>query len=156
MLKVITLIVSHLLFAAGGFIGGIYTLPILMAGSSPSEAEVSAAKDLAQFTGEFRRDLKDSDFLHWGEGVISIGEEMIALKGKLAPGPDYQLYLSPQFIETEAQFNLLKSQMVRVAPINTFDNFIVNVPDNINPSDYSAVIVWCESFGEFITAASYQ
>jgi len=34
--------------------------------------------------------------------------------GKLVPGPDYKLYLSPEFIETEADFNRLKATMVRV------------------------------------------
>ncbi|MCG8041159.1 MAG: DM13 domain-containing protein, partial [Candidatus Thiodiazotropha endolucinida] len=34
--------------------------------------------------------------------------------------------------------------------------FIVDVPSHINPSDYTSVIVWCESFGQFITSAKYK
>jgi hypothetical protein len=30
------------------------------------------------------------------------------------------------------------------------------VPADVDPSQYSSVIVWCESFGEFITAARYK
>jgi len=76
--------------------------------------------------------------------------------GKLAPGPDYKLYLSPTFVETESDFNRLKNKMVRVGDVKTFDNFVVNVPPSIAPSKYNSVVVWCESFGQFITAAQYQ
>jgi hypothetical protein len=40
--------------------------------------------------------------------------------------------------------------------IKTFDNFILDVPANINPAKFTAVVVWCETFSEFITAATYQ
>ena len=76
--------------------------------------------------------------------------------GKLAPGPDYKLYFSPRFVETEEDFNRLKSEMVRVGDVNTFENFLVPVPESIDPAAYKAVVVWCESFGQFITAAKYQ
>nr|MDJ0905922.1 DM13 domain-containing protein [Woeseiaceae bacterium] len=77
-------------------------------------------------------------------------------EGRLAPGPDYRLYLSPTFVETEADFEALKSSMVDIGPVRTFDNFMVAVPTGIDPADYRAVIVWCESFGQFITAAEYR
>jgi hypothetical protein len=76
--------------------------------------------------------------------------------GKLAPGPDYKLYLSPEFVETEEDFNGLKSEMVRVGDVKTFENFLVPVPESIDPAAYNTVVVWCESFGQFITAAKYQ
>jgi len=76
--------------------------------------------------------------------------------GTLAPGPDYKLYLSPQFIETEAEFNRLKNTMVRVGDVKTFENFVVDVAPGIDPLNFNSVIVWCESLGEFITAAQYQ
>ena len=59
-------------------------------------------------------------------------------------------------METEADFNQLKQQMVQVAPINTFSNFMVQLPDDVDPSRYRAVIIWCEAFGEFITSGTYQ
>ena len=110
----------------------------------------------AEFTGEFVRDLEDSDALHWGEGTLSVGRDLISFEGRLAPGPDYRLYLSPKFVETEADFEALKSQMVQVGRVQTFENFMVTVPGGIDPSDYSAAIVWCEAFGQFITAAEYR
>jgi hypothetical protein len=155
-MKTLLLFVSHLLFAAVGFGAGIYLLPILTAPPAPSAADVKAAASQAEFKGQFRRDLKDSDFLHWGEGAVSVSKTMIALTGKVAPGPDYKLYLSPEFVETEADFMRLKAKMVRVGDVKTFENFIVPVPSNIDPAAFNAVIVWCESFGQFITAAKYQ
>jgi hypothetical protein len=124
----------------------------------------------AQFHGEFRRDLKDSDFLHaargahlkdsdflhWGEGKVSVSRSAIALAGKVAPGPDYKLYLSPEFVETEADFARLKPRMARVGDVRTFENFVVPVPATIDPAAYNTVIVWCESFSQFITAAKYR
>jgi len=45
---------------------------------------------------------------------------------------------------------------VKIGAVKTFDNFILDIPENIDPANYRALIVWCESFGEFITAASYR
>ena len=87
---------------------------------------------------------------------MSIGKTSISLMGRLAPGPDYKLYLANQFVETEADFLPIKSQSVQVSDVKTFENFVVNVPANIDPAQYNTVIVWCETFGEFITAAKYQ
>ena len=85
-----------------------------------------------------------------------MARECEALTGKLAPGPDYKLYLSPEFVETEADFKRLKPQMVRVADVKTFDSFLVDVPPGVDVARYKAVIIWCETFGQFITAARYQ
>lgn len=156
MKKFLTLAVSHLIFAAVGFAAGIYYLPILTAPEAPSSAQMSSAESQAIYTGEFKKDLKGSDFLHWGEGTVSIGKQYISLNGSVAPGPDYKLYLSPDFVETETEFEALKSKMLEVGDVKTFKNFVVELPENVDPAQYSTVVVWCESFGEFITAATYQ
>jgi hypothetical protein len=139
-----------------GFALGVYLLPILTAPVAPSAAQVAAQAGQALYKGEFRRELKDSDFLHWGEGTVSIARDAISLAGRVAPGPDYKLYLSPEFVETEADFIRLKPKMVRVGDVRTFENFIVRVPDGVDVARYNAVIVWCESFSQFITAAKYR
>ena len=154
--RTLLLAASHTAVAAAGFAAGIYALPILIAPAAPSMDEIKAATAQVLFTGQFKRDLKDSDAFHWGEGVVSISPTAISLVGKLAPGPDYKLYLSPEFVETEAAFNRLKKSMVLVGDVKTFENFVVALPSGIEPSKYAAVVVWCESFGQFITAASYQ
>jgi hypothetical protein len=45
--------------------------------------------------------------------------------------------------------------MVRVGDVRTFDNFVVPVPESVDVAQYAAVIVWCETFSQFITAARY-
>lgn len=156
MRKTLALIATHLAMAAAGFIAGIYTLPILMAPAAPEHAAVARVEQAALFQGEFVRDLQDSDFLHWGEGVISLSDTSIALRGRLAPGPAYRLYLSPEFVETEDDFKRLKSRMVVVGNIDTFENFMLPVPASIDLTEYTTAIVWCESFEQFITAAKYR
>ena len=153
---VVLLIATHCAVGALGFGIGIYALPILTAPSAPSEAAIKVVSSEARYTAQFRRDLKDSDALHWGEGSVSVGPEYITLMGRLSPGPDYKLYLSPEFVETEADFNRLKSTMVRVGDVKTFENFVVEVSPDIDPSKFTSVIVWCEAFGEFITSAKYK
>lgn len=149
-------VITHAAALVIGFIAGVYMLPILTAPPPPSTTDVAAQAGGAEFKGEFRRDLEDSDFLHWGEGIVSVTRRSIVLLGRIAPGPDYKLYLSPEFVETEADFLRLKPRMARVGDVKTFDNFIVPVPDSVDPADYTTVIVWCEAFGQFITAARYR
>lgn len=156
MKKLLLLLVSHGLVFGVGFALGIYALPILIAPAAPSAQELAAATDQDAFSGEFRRDLADSDLLHWGEGTVSVGRANITLLGTLAPGPDYKLYLSPEFVETEADFLRLKPRMARVGDVRTFENFVVPVPASIDVAHYDTVIVWCESFSQFITAARYR
>lgn len=155
-MKISFLLVSHVLVLGLGFALGIYTLPILIAPEAPTAAEVTAQAASATFKGQFRRDLKDSDALHWGEGAVTVGAKAVTLMGELAPGPDYKLYLSPEFVETEADFKRLKASMARVGDVKTFKNFVVPVPESVDPARYTTVIVWCESFSQFITAAKYR
>jgi hypothetical protein len=155
-MKKLLLVVSHLIAVAIGFALGIYALPILIAPAAPTQAQVASQAAAARYTGQFRRDLKGSDALHWGEGTVSISAKAVVLAGELAPGPDYKLYFSPEFVETEADFIRLKSSMVRVGDVRTFKNFVVPVPESVDPSRYSTVVVWCETFSQFITAATYK
>lgn len=156
MKKLILLVVTHVAAAVAGFGAGIYLLPILTAPPAPEDSVVQEQAEISEFSGQFRRDLKDSDAVHWGDGTVYVGREAISLDGEIAPGPDYKLYLSPSFVETEADFVRLKNAMVQVGDVKTFKNFIVPVPGYVDPGTFSTVIVWCESFGQFITAAQYR
>lgn len=155
-MRILLLVASHAAALSAGFGLGVYLLPILVAPSAPTTAEVGAQAQGPTFRGQFRRDLEDSDALHWGEGTVSVSARSIGLVGELAPGPDYKLYLSPEFVETEAEFNRLKPSMARVGDIKTFKNFLVSVPESIDPTRYNTVVVWCEAFGQFISAARYR
>lgn len=46
--------------------------------------------------------------------------------------------------------------MVEIVPVETFDSFILTVRDDIDLSQFDTVIVWCESFSQFINSASYR
>jgi len=156
MLRTLLLVASHVLALAAGFALGVYFLPILIAPPAPSATEVMQTGGTGSFKGTFRRDLKDSDAFHWGEGTVVVSARNIGFTGELAPGPDYKLYLSPEFVETEADFKRLKPSMARVGDVKTFQNFLVAVPASIDPARYNTVIVWCERFEQFITAAKYR
>lgn len=156
MKKALLLLVSHALVALAGFAAGIYFLPILIAPPAPEATEVSALAVKARFTAQFRRDLTGSDALHWGEGTVSVGPTAVALMGRLAPGPDYKLYLTPAFVQDEAGFLRIKADSLRVGDVKTFENFIVALPPGVDLTAYNTVVVWCETFGEFISAAQYR
>jgi len=148
--------VTHSAMLAFGFAVGIYALPIMTAPTPPTQADIKTVADNALYHAKFTRELKGSDFLHWGEGNVSISSNHITLQGELAPGPEYRLYLSPAFVETEAEFEQLKSSMKLVGDVKTFDNFMVKVGSDIDLSEFNTLVVWCEAFGEFITSAKYQ
>jgi len=150
------LLVSHGVVGAIGFAAGIYALPILIAPPAPEAAVVEQAAKNSDYVGQFIRERKGSDSLHYGEGEFSISADTVSFAGKLTPGPDYKLYFSPEFVETKEDFERLKSSMVQVADIKTFNNFVVPLPSDIDPAKYSAAIVWCETFGAFITSGNYE
>ena len=68
----------------------------------------------------------------------------------------FPIYLPPTSAETEAHFQRLKPSMLRVGDVKTFENFVVTLPAGVDLTKYAAVVVRCEAFGEFITAAKYQ
>ena len=152
----IVLAATHGVMLAAGFALGIYLLPIITAPPSPDQAVLEESARSALYTAEFRRDLKGSDFLHWGEGTLSVSADRITHRGSLAPGPDYKLYLVPEFVEDEEQFEAVRNSAIRLGDIKTFDGFLVDVPSNVDIEAYTTVLVWCETFGEFISAARYR
>lgn len=156
MLRFVFLSATHLGALAVGFALGVYFLPILTAPPAPDAAALQAEAAGAEYTAEFTRDLAGSDFLHWGEGTVSVSSDMIVHEGKLAPGPDYKVYLVKDFVEDEAGFEAIKSEAVLVGDVKTFEGFLLNVPETVDVAEFSTILVWCESFGEFITAAKYQ
>ena len=156
MKRLILLMVSHGAALAVGIALGIYLLPILTAPKGPDATTLATMAEGAEFTGEFARDRAGSDFLHWGEGTISLSAQSIVHMGRLAPGPDYKLYLTPEFVEDEAGFEAIKSQSRQIGDVKSFDGVIVDVSDDVDLNAYNTVVIWCEAFGEFITSAQYR
>lgn len=141
---------------AAGFIAGVYSLPILTEQPAPDIAVLKQHQSRSQFSATFKPDLKGSDRFHYGDGMVYLTNDAISMQGTLSPGPDYQLYLSRNFIDNEADFLAQKGTMQRVAGVRSFNGFKLVVPQGIDVSDYNTVVIWCESFEEFITAAQYQ
>lgn len=150
------LTLSHLSIGGIGFAVGIYLLPILIAPDAPSKQEIQEKMEDSLFIGQFDRERLGSDRFHWGEGDVYLSRNIIALDGKLAPGPDYKIYLSPHYIETEQAFWEHRQHLRYVSDVKTFDNFMVNVPRGIDISQFNTVVVWCETFGEYITSAQFK
>lgn len=152
----IFLAATHAGMLAAGFALGIYLLPILTAPESLDRAMLAATAENAEYKVSFTRDLAGSDFLHWGEGEVSISSTKIVHMGKMSPGPNYKMYLAPEYVEDEAGFLAIKDQSQVIGDIKTFDGIVLDVPAGVDINAYTTVLVWCEAFKEFITAAKYR
>ena len=156
MTKIIGLTFTHLVALVIGVGIGIYSLPILVAEDGPTQASLVMAKRTAKYEAQFSPQRADSDFLHWGDASVFVGPHWIAWQGHLAPGPRYRLYVSRQFIETEADFQQARGEMVDLGPVSSFGDYVVPVPEELDIEEFSTLVVWCESFSQFITSAQYK
>ena len=142
-------------FMAGLVIGfglGVYYLPILIADAPADQALVVAEAESADRQAMFVRDRGDSDALHWGEGTLFLSKNRVTLDGEVSPGPDYRIYLTPRYVETEKDFLAIKSSSVEIARVKGFKNFSYEIPGGIDASNYQGVLIWCERFGQYITS----
>ena len=154
--KIILLISSYIIVFVLGFGLGIYLLPILTAPKSVNIDKIIKLEKNALYKTVFVRDLKGSDLFHWGEADVSVSKNEIIVNGSIAPGPDYKLYLTKEFAEQEEEFLSIKDNSRYVAEVKTFKNFVITVPEDIDINDYNTIVIWCESFSKFITAAKYK
>lgn len=156
MKKIFLLLATHSFVLIFGFALGIYLLPILTAPDSIEVSKINEFEKKSLYQTEFIRDLRGSDPWHWGEAKVTISNKKITVNGSIAPGPDYKLYLLNSFVEHEDEFLPIKEDAQYVAEVKSFENFVVDVPSDINISEFNTVVIWCESFNEFITAAQYR
>lgn len=155
-MRKLLLLFSHLTVLGIGFALGVYLLPILVAERAPSAAQYQEVAAAASFRGQFRPDLKGSDLLHWGDGEVIVSPKAIAHRGRLSPGPDYKAYLVPDFVDDEESFMKLKDQSLRVGDVKSFSGFLLPLPEGTDLTRYTTVVIWCEAFSEFISAAKYR
>ena len=154
--KIVLLISSYIIVFVLGFGLGIYLLPILTSPKSVNIDKIIKLEKNTLYKTVFVRDLKGSDLFHWGEADVSVSKNEIIVNGSIAPGPDYKLYLTKEFVEQEEEFLSIKDKSRYVAEVKTFKNFVITVPEDIDINDYNTIVIWCESFSEFITAAKYK
>jgi hypothetical protein len=155
-MKLLRFLITHSMALALGVMLGFYLLPILTEPEGPSVSEVTYSSQQALYKTRFHKEVAGSDLLHWGEGDVSISKASISLMGSLAPGPDYFLYLTKNLVDSRESFLEIKADSLKVGPIRTFDNFIVPLDESVDLEQYAAVVVWCETFSQFITSASYR
>jgi len=156
MFKRLLLLISYLAVLGVGFAGGIYALPILIAQPAPLPAQIEQVAGAALYRGAFDPNLEASDWLHWGAGEVWLSQDQIAFNGELAPGPDYRLYLSPVAINSAEEFLRHKASLTLVGDVRGFDGFVLPLPTQTDLSAQRSAVVWCESFGQFISATTLQ
>ncbi len=155
-MRLMRFLITHTITLVLGVMLGIYLLPILTAPTGPTIAEVESASQQAFYKTRFHKSVPGSDLIHWGEGEVFLSKSSISLMGSLAPGPDYFLYLTRNLVDTGDSFLAIKQDSLKVGPIRTFDNFIVPLDESVDLDQYAAIVVWCETFSQFITAANYR
>ncbi len=83
-----------------------------------------------------------------------VNDKAVWLDESVSPRPDYQLYLAPAFVRLRPDFIDIKAQSVEVQFNQGLCNFRLAVPAHVNAADFLAVVIWCEAFSQFITAAA--
>jgi hypothetical protein len=152
----IILLVSYLIFFGAGTGFGIYLLPILTAQENASSNEVNDVQKLAKYKGEFTKNQKGSDVFHWVNGELYVTEKEIAFKGEIAPGPDYQIYLTKKQAVDEDSFLAIKKEAVLIGELKNFGNFRKSIPEGVDVDEFTTVQIWCERFSKFIGSAEYR
>jgi len=155
-MKLFRFLITHTITLVLGVMLGFYLLPILTAVEGPSIAEIATLSGKSLYKTRFHKEVAGSNLIHWGEGEISISKSSISLIGSLAPGPDYYLYLTRNLVDTSQSFLDIKADSLKVGPIRTFDNFIVPLDKSVDLEEYTAIVVWCETFSQFITSAKFR
>ena len=110
----------------------------------------------AERRGRFVRDLPGSDVLHRGDGTIMMNANKIWLDGTISPGPNYRLYPAPEFVDDGAGFLAIKAKPRQIGGVKAFENFALDLPPAIDLDEYDAVVIWCETFKQFITAVRLE
>ena len=135
-----------------GFALGVYFLPIIIADGPADQTVLADERQSADRQAVFVRNLPGSDAFHWGEGTLLVSKERVTLMGEVSPGPDYRLYLTPEYTETKEGFLAIKAQSREIARIKGFKDFSYPIDRNIDLGQYDSVLIWCERFGAFITS----
>jgi hypothetical protein len=48
-------------------------------------------------------------------------------------------------------FLAIKAESRQIGAVKTFENFALGLPSAIDLDEYDAVVIWCETFEQFIT-----
>ena len=84
------------------------------------------------------------------EGFFSVLEEDTNFDTRFEEHQDFTEILEKK------EFLKIKMDSLYVGDVKTFTNFTVSSKVNLPLENYNSLIVWCESFNEFITSAKYK
>ena len=140
-----------------GFALGVYTLPIIVEwlGNKPQTTTVQVFAETDPI-GQFDKNSPGSDPLHWGEGDIRISSGQLVFEDnvKLAPGPDYRIYMTKKFVDNREDFKRIKSTALEISKLKNFSGpQAFDLPTDLNTDEYDNVVVWCEAFSMYIASA---
>ena len=156
----IALLVGLVIGGTGGFLLGVYTLPILVEWRHAVQERALAPEAAAEDPrGEFNRNSPGSDAVHWGEGELRVSQGQLVFDEnvRLAPGPDYRIYLTKTFAQTREEFLELKPGAVEIAALEVFSGPLsFPIPPEVDPDVYDNVVVWCEAFAMYIASARLE
>ena len=66
------------------------------------------------------------------------------------------MYLTPGYVETGPGFQTIEARSMQIGSNKAFENFSLDLPDGVDVTNYQAVLIWCEAYGQFINAAELQ
>ena len=156
----VALLVGLVVGGVGGFLLGVYALPIIVEWrhgvQERAQAPEASEHDPA---GSFDRNSPGSDPLHWGEGRVRVSEGSLVFEDdvRLSPGPDYRVYLSKSFVQTREEFLEVKARAIEIASLEVFSGPLsFSIPPEVDPDVYDNVVVWCEAFAMYIASARLE
>ena len=88
------------------------------------------------------KDVKDSDFLHWGEGQISISKEKIICQGNLSHSRGNKLYLTKTFVTDEEGFLKKRNKKFKMGTINSLNEFLHEFRKTPSLERNNSVVIW--------------
>ena len=88
------------------------------------------------------KNVKGSDFLHWGEAQISISKEKIICQSNLSPERGNKLYLTKTFVTDEERFLKKKNKKFKIGTIHSLNEFLHKFRKTPSLERNNSVVIW--------------
>ena len=153
---IIGLFVGGALGSAAGFAVGILVFPYIFPAPPAMDAPVATGERVIA-RGVFIH-ASPSDPIHYGKGKVTVRARVLRLEQdfEVGPGPKFHVYLVPKgTIRKSADVkNTMYVDLGRLRAFKGAQNF--RIPNGIDLSKYSSVVIWCEAFVVLISPADLK
>ena len=111
--------------------------------------------------GVFREDDPGQDFVHNGEGSVSLvlKDETFYIQlnedFSSTPGPDYHVYVSTES-DIDREYRFQTTDQYELGALKKGSGASYYEITDISPEDILSVTIWCKDFGEFIASANIE